>query len=87
MPQPLPALFGKLVRLRREVAGLSQEELGAQTNLSRNYIGMVERGETNPTLLVLQDLASALGTTMYSLIVELEVAAAKPASAKGKTKT
>jgi transcriptional regulator with XRE-family HTH domain len=72
MPEPLPVLFGHIIRRRREANGLSQEELGEQTNLSRNYIGMVERGETNPTLLVLQSLADALGTTMVSLIRELE---------------
>lgn len=74
MPQPLPALFGQVVRRRREAARLSQEELGARTGLSRNYVGMIERGETNPTLMVLRDLASALGTTMSSLILELDAA-------------
>jgi len=66
--------------MRREAASLSQEELGARTNLSRNYIGMVERGETNPTLLVLQSIAPALGATMSAMIVELEATIAKPSS-------
>jgi transcriptional regulator with XRE-family HTH domain len=74
MADPVPTLFGRIVRRRREAAGLSQEELGQRTNLSRNYVGMVERGETNPTLLVLRDLADALGTTMSSLVVELDAA-------------
>lgn len=72
MPLPLPILFGQLVRRRREANGLSQEELAERTNLSRNYVGMVERGETNPTLLVLQSLADALGTTMSDMTQELE---------------
>jgi transcriptional regulator with XRE-family HTH domain len=72
MSEPLPTLFGHIIRQRREALGLSQEELGEQTNLSRNYIGMVERGETNPTLLVLRSLARALNTTMVSLISDLE---------------
>jgi transcriptional regulator with XRE-family HTH domain len=72
MPDPLATVFGRIVRLRREAIGLSQEELGEKTNLSRNYIGMVERGETNLTLLVLQSLARALNTTMVSLIGDLE---------------
>jgi transcriptional regulator with XRE-family HTH domain len=85
MPDTLTALFGRLIRRHREAAGLSQEELGARTNLSRNYIGMVERGETNPTLLVLQVLAAALGTTMTELISELE-RVAKPVPSKRKSK-
>ncbi len=72
MPDPLTTAFGRVVRHRREALGLSQEELGATTNLSRNYIGMVERGETNPTLLVLHSLARALNTTMGALIGDLE---------------
>jgi transcriptional regulator with XRE-family HTH domain len=51
---------------------LSEEALGERTQLSRNYIGKVERGETNPTLLVLHSLATALETTMVSVISEVE---------------
>ena len=72
MADPLTTAFGQVIRRRREAAGLSQEELGEKTHLSRNYIGMVERGETNPTLLVLYSLAKALETTMVSVISELE---------------
>lgn len=85
MPQPLQVRFGQIVRLRRVAAGLSQEELGDRTNLSRNYIGMVERGETNPTLLVLQVLATAMETTMSSLVMDLEGTVAKVAPTKGRT--
>lgn len=76
MPEPLPLLFGRQIRRRREAAALSQEELAARTNLSRNYVGMIERGETNPTLIVLNDLAAALDTTMSALIRDLETALA-----------
>jgi transcriptional regulator with XRE-family HTH domain len=78
MPKPLPTLFGYIIRRRREEKGMSQEKLGEKTNLTRNYIGMVERGETNPTLLVLQSLAKALNTTMVSLIYELESETGSP---------
>ncbi len=59
---------------------MSQETLGARTELSRNYIGMIERGETNPTLLVLHSLSIALQTTMSALIQDLEVALDPPAA-------
>lgn len=72
MPEPLCITFGQIVRRRREAAALSQEELGEKTGVSRNYIGMIERGEANPTLLVLQQLSQALGCTMVSLVAELE---------------
>ena len=72
MPEPLCVSFGRIVRNRREAAGLSQEELGERTGLSRNYVGMIERGEANPTLLVVQQIAVALECTMVSLVAELE---------------
>lgn len=75
MADSLATSFGRVIRQRREALSLSQEELGERTNLSRNYIGMVERGETNPTILVLQSLAKALNTTMVSLIGDVETAA------------
>ena len=74
MPEPLPVLFGRVIRQRREAIAMSQETLGAHTELSRNYIGMIERGETNPTLLVLHALAIALQTTMSALLRDLETA-------------
>src|SRR5436190_9903480 len=84
MPDPLPALFGQILRRHRDAAALSQEQLAAMTDLSRNYIGMVERGETNITLLVLQRLAVALGTTMSVFIQELEASAGPKSDARSR---
>jgi transcriptional regulator with XRE-family HTH domain len=64
--------FGEIVRSRREAAGLSQQALAEQAGLHRNYVSLVERGQRTPTILVLKRLAEALGTTMVSLISELE---------------
>jgi transcriptional regulator with XRE-family HTH domain len=89
MPDSLPVLFGRVVRRRREAAGWSQEKLAGEVEpeLTRNYIGMIERGETNPTLEVMASLAVAFGTTVSALIQEAEdarTAKAKPRSDKKK---
>jgi transcriptional regulator with XRE-family HTH domain len=68
----LPTIFGRVMRARREAADLSQEALAAATGLSKNYIGMLERGERNATLEVVRRLARALGTTMTSLVSATE---------------
>ena len=69
---PLQQHFGTVLRRRREAAGLSQEALAAEANLHRNYIGLLERGQRMPSILVVQQLATALSTTMSELLAEVE---------------
>ena len=64
--------FGNLIRRRRQAAGLSQETLAEQARLHRTYISLLERGLRLPSILVVQQLAAALKTTMTSLVQELE---------------
>ena len=64
--------FGRVVRRRRERVGLSQEALADEAGLHRTYISLLERGLRMPSILVVQKLAKAMGTTMTSLIRELE---------------
>jgi transcriptional regulator with XRE-family HTH domain len=53
--------FGKAVRWYRRAAGLSQEGLAAKAGIHRTYVGGIERGERNPTLLMIHRFAKALG--------------------------
>jgi transcriptional regulator with XRE-family HTH domain len=62
--------FGKTVRLYRSRAGYSQEELAARAAIHRTYIGGIERGERNPTLLMIHRLARALGVNPSHLLQE-----------------
>lgn len=52
--------FGRRVRKLREGLGISQEELAARAGLHRTYVGSVERGERNISLINIQRLAAAL---------------------------
>lgn len=56
----LKQIFAKNVRKRRAALGLSQDELGARADLARNYIGMIERCETSPTLDSVEAISAAL---------------------------
>ncbi|HZW25512.1 MAG TPA: helix-turn-helix transcriptional regulator [Gallionella sp.] len=57
-------LFAQNVRELRIERGFSQEELAHQAGLHRTYVGAVERGERNITLLNAQRIAEALGVTL-----------------------
>ena len=54
-------MFGRAVRGRREALRISQEELADRAGLHRTYIGDVERGERNISLVNILKLAKALG--------------------------
>jgi transcriptional regulator with XRE-family HTH domain len=51
---------------------LSQEALADKAGLHRTYISLLERGQRMPSIEVVRQLATALGTTMASLMGELE---------------
>ena len=65
--QELIAL-GSLIREKRESQELTQIELAEKANVDRNYIGMVERGERNPSYLSLLKIATALGMPVYKML-------------------
>lgn len=60
--------FGAHLRSLREVKGLTQVQLAEKGNFDRNYIGMLERGERNPTLINLIRLARALDMQLSQLL-------------------
>src|SRR5579884_3768433 len=62
--------FGRTVRRYRRDKGLTQEELADQTGIHRTYIGGIERGERNPTLLMIHRIADALGVSPARLLEE-----------------
>lgn len=61
-------LFGARVRELRRKRGFSQEELAERANLHRNYVGGVERGERNISLINIIELARALSVNPSDLL-------------------
>jgi transcriptional regulator with XRE-family HTH domain len=60
--------FGRKVRRSRLALGLSQEELALACGLDRTYVGSVERGERNISLINIAKLADALRITPSDLL-------------------
>jgi len=62
--------FGERVRELRKKKGLSQENLALVSGLDRTYIGGVERGERNISLVNIHAIADALGVPIRELFNE-----------------
>lgn len=60
--------FGKHLREIRVSKGLTQEQLNFEADLSKNMVGLIERGEVNITLTTLNALAKGLGVTKSDLL-------------------
>ncbi len=62
--------FGDRIKKLRKALGFSQEELAYRANLHRTYIGMIERGEKNITLINIEKIAKALNIEIKDIFDE-----------------
>lgn len=67
--------IGKNIRHYRLKKKMSQEELAEKTDLSQNYIGMIERGEKNPSLETFISILNVLGVSADMVLCEVVTAA------------
>ena len=65
--------YGERVRERRRSAGLSQADLARKADLDRLYLGRLERGLQNPSLLVIARLAVELDATLEEMLAGIAV--------------
>lgn len=55
--------IGKNIRKFREIKKLRQEDLAKKTDLTTNYIGMIERGKKIPSLETFINILNSLGVS------------------------
>jgi transcriptional regulator with XRE-family HTH domain len=55
------------VRALRTDLGMTLDALAAKCNVSRSMLSLVERGESSPTAVVLEKIASGLGVSLATL--------------------
>jgi len=64
--------FGKVVRELRVLAGMSQEALGQEAGLQRNFISSIELGAKQPSLGSVFKIAAALKISAGDLLALVE---------------
>lgn len=57
-------------RIRRE-RGLTQEQVEAKSGFSQQYLSGLERGQRNPTVVTVYELAQALGVSHVDLLAPI----------------
>lgn len=55
---------GKRLKKLRTQRGISQEDLALSAEITTSYLGMIERGEKNPTVKIIEKLCGALGISL-----------------------
>jgi transcriptional regulator with XRE-family HTH domain len=64
------AIVGKNVRRFRRQKGLTQEQLAFDAEIDLTYVGGIERGKRNPSLMVMARIAEALSVPLTKLIAD-----------------
>lgn len=76
--QPDRRSLGSAIRRRREQLRLSQEALAERACVHRTYVGGVERGERNITVVTLAKFADALKTQASTILRDAEELRSSP---------
>ena len=63
-------MLGKNVRRFRRKKGLTQEQLAFEAEIDLTYMGGIERGKRNPSLLVMARIAEALSVPLTRLLTD-----------------
>jgi transcriptional regulator with XRE-family HTH domain len=62
--------FGQAVRTLRKARGLSQEGLALEADINRTYMGGLERGEENVSLLTILKICAVLKVDASQILLE-----------------
>jgi transcriptional regulator with XRE-family HTH domain len=72
VPDTLAASLAAALQAARQARGLSVSALAELAGVSRAMIGKIERGDAQPTAVLLARLAGALGMTLSELVARAE---------------
>lgn len=64
--------LGARIKALRMKKGLTLEELGSRTELTKGFLSQLERNLTSPSLATLEDIVEVLGVTMSGFFADDE---------------
>ena len=64
--------LGMRIRFLRQQLRWSQEDLASNANINKNYISDLENGRRNPSLEILERIASTFGISLAELFKGVE---------------
>jgi len=64
--------LGQEIRERRLAEEMAQDAFAHEAGLSRNFIGMIERGQRNPTVVSLEAIAGVFRMRVSELLAAAE---------------
>ncbi len=62
------AIVGRNIRRLREARRMTQEQLAFEAQIDLTYVGGIERGRRNPSLMVMVRIADALDVPVRDLL-------------------
>lgn len=65
-------LFGEFIKSKRKSLGWTQNDLAIKINNDYQNISRLERGEINPSIHWISELAQGFGTTLGELMIEFD---------------
>ena len=67
-----PQRIGKVIKDLRTTRGLSQEQLSVQSGVDQHYVSNIENGQRNPSVEMVERIATFFGFTLSRFFVEVE---------------
>lgn len=61
---------GTIIKLHRLRKGMSQFQLAIEVGLSKDYIGLIERGKCNPTIEIFAKICNFLDMDIIELFIK-----------------
>lgn len=89
-PENAFVVVGRRIRIARESASLTQEDVAHVAGINTSYYGKLERGLTNPTIDTLIRIASVIGVDPGSVLEGVkagQLPERKPAPRRGPRRT